>query len=164
MSDASSALAYVALGANIDAPDARVSEAMQRLDAAPFGRVMARSSLYRTAPVGKLDQPDFVNAMVALQTPLAPHDLIRALLGLEAQLGRVRGERNGPRRIDLDLIAYDARRIDLPDLQLPHPRAVERAFVMVPWAEIAPDAVIGGARVADLAARLPCHDIARIEA
>lgn len=164
MSDSATALAYVALGANIDAPEARVSEAMQCLDAAPFGRVMARSSLYRTAPVGKLDQPDFINAVVALQTSLAPRDLMHALLGLEARLGRVRGERNGPRRIDLDLIAYEDRHINAADLQLPHPRAGERGFVMVPWAEIAPDARIDGVRVADLAARLPCHDIARIEA
>ncbi len=161
---APTALVWVALGANIDAPAERVREAMRLLDADPFGRVAARSSFYRTAPVGMLDQPDFVNAVVALQTPLAPLALMRALLELETQLGRVRAERNGPRRIDLDLIAYDARHIDTPELQLPHPRAIERAFVMVPWAEVAPDAVIGGQRVADLAARLPCHDIARIEA
>jgi len=89
---------------------------------------------------------------------------LQALLDLEARLGRVRAERNGPRRIDLDLIAYDARRIDTPELQLPHPRALERAFVMVPWAEVAPEAEIRGQRVADVAARLSCHDIARIEA
>lgn len=158
------ALAYVALGANIDAPIERVRDAMHRLDGLPFGHVVARSSLYRTAPVGKIEQPDFINAVLALQTALAPQDLMRALLDLEAMLGRVRGERNGPRRIDLDLIAYDARHIDTPGLQLPHPRAVDRAFVMVPWAEIAPEASIDGRRVAEVAARLPCHDIARIEA
>lgn len=161
---APNALACVALGANIDAPIERVREAMRRLDAAPFGRVSARSSLYRSAPVGRLDQPDFVNAVVLLLTPLSPLGLMQALLALEADLGRVRAERNGPRRIDLDLIAYDARRIDTPELQLPHPRAAGRAFVMLPWADIAPDAEIDGERVADRAARLPCHDIARIEA
>ena len=160
----STALACVALGANIDSPVERVCEAMRWLDAMPFGRIVARSSLYRTLPVGKLDQPDFINAVVTLQTPLTPLALMRALLDLEARLGRVRAERNGPRRIDLDLITYDARLVDTPELQLPHPRALERAFVMVPWAEVAPDAVVGGQRVADLAARLPCHDIARIEA
>lgn len=164
MSTTATALAYVALGANLDAPDVRVREAIAWLDAPPFGHVVMRSSLYRTAPVGKLDQPDFINAVVALQTPLAPRDLMRALLELEARLGRVRAERNGPRRIDLDLIAYEQRRIDTPELQLPHPRALERAFVMVPWAEIAPDARVAGQRVADVAARMPCHDIARIEA
>lgn len=164
MNAAATALVYVALGANIDAPIERVREAMRCLGAAPFGHVVARSSLYRTAPVGKLDQPDFINAVVALQTALAPRDLMQALLDLEARLGRVRGERNGPRRIDLDLIAYDRRRIDTPGLQVPHPRAVERAFVLVPWAEIAPDDLVDGERVAELAARLSCHDIARIEA
>ncbi len=158
------ALACVALGANIDAPVERVREAMRLLDGTPFGRIVARSSLYRTAPVGKLDQPDFINAVAILQTPLAPFALMQALLDLEARLGRVRAERNGPRRIDLDLITYDARLIDTPELQLPHPRALERAFVMVPWAEVAPEAEIRGQRVADVAARLSCHDIARIEA
>ena len=161
---APNARACVALGANIDGPVERVREAMQRLDAAPFGRVTARSSLYRTAPVGLLDQPDFVNAVVLLLTPLSPRDLMQALLALEADLGRVRAGRNGPRRIDLDLIAYDVRRIDTPELQLPHPRAAGRAFVMVPWAEIAPDVDLDGERVAERAARLPRHDIARIEA
>lgn len=164
MNAAATALAYVALGANIDAPIERVREAMHRLDAATFGQVVARSSLYRTAPVGKLDQPDFINAVVALETALAPQDLMRALLDLEAMLGRVRAERNGPRCIDLDLIDHGQRRIETLQLQLPHPRAIERAFVMVPWAEIAPDAHIDGRRVAEIAGQLPCHDIARIEA
>lgn len=158
------AQATIALGANIGAPHERVRDAMQRLDVAPFGHVVARSSLYRTVPVGMRDQPDFVNAVVVLRTTMAPLALMQALLDLEARLGRVRAERNGPRCIDLDLIAYDARQIATPELQLPHPRAIERAFVMVPWAEIAPDAELLGLRVVDVAARLPRHGIARIEA
>ena len=164
MRSAANALAFIALGANIDDPVGRVFEAMRLLDAAPFGRLVARSSLYRTAPVGVLDQPDFINAVVSLQTTLAPLALIEGLLGLEEKLGRVRAQRNGPRRIDLDLLAYDARRIDIPRLQLPHPRATGRAFVMVPWAEIAPGFEIEGSTVSDIAARMPRHDIARIDA
>ena len=141
MSSATDACAFIALGANLDAPAPRVREAM-----------------------AQRDQPDFINAVVALQTSLAPLVLMRALLDLETSLGRVRAERNGPRRIDLDLIAFDQRRIDTPGLQLPHPRAIERAFVMVPWAEIAPDVRIGGSTVREVAFTLPRQDIARIEA
>lgn len=157
--------AFVALGANIDAPEARVLECMGLLDAAPFGRVVARSSLYRSAPVGKLDQPDFVNAVVALETSLAPIELMRALLALEERLGRVRAERNGPRRIDLDLIAIGMRTMALPELILPHPRAAERDFVLQPLHEIAPDLVLPDrGAVAELLALLPRSEIKRITA
>ncbi|MBK7044433.1 MAG: 2-amino-4-hydroxy-6-hydroxymethyldihydropteridine diphosphokinase [Rhodanobacteraceae bacterium] len=158
------ACAFVALGSNLDAPLERVCEAMALIDTAAFGRIIARSSCYRTAPVGQLDQPDFINAVIALQTSLAPVLLMRALLDLESRLGRVRAERNGPRRIDLDLIAYEQRCIDTPELQLPHPRAIDRAFVMLPWAEIAPDTRIAGVTVREIALALPCQRIARIEA
>lgn len=158
------ATAYVALGANIDDPITRVEEAIGLLDAEPFGRIVARSSLYRSAPIGLLDQPDFINAVLALQTTLAPLDLLRELLGLEHRLGRVRSLRNGPRRIDLDLIEFAGRRLHLPSLQLPHPRARERAFVLLPLAEIAPDLELGGESVVRLAERVSRQCIARIEA
>lgn len=161
----SSSTAFVALGANIDAPEARVRECIDLLDATSFGRVVARSSLYRSAPVGRLDQPDFVNAAVALETPLAPLGLMQALLALEARLGRVRDVRNGPRRIDLDLIIFGHRSINLPELVLPHPRAAERAFVLQPLHEIAADLVLPGyGAVAQLLALLPRSDIHRIAA
>lgn len=161
----SSSRAFVALGANIDGPEARVRECMDLLDAPLFGRVVARSSLYRSAPVGRLDQPDFVNAVVALDTPLAPLALMQALLRLEATLGRVRDVRNGPRRIDLDLIVYGMRVMALPALVLPHPRAAERAFVLLPLHEIAADLVLPGhGAVAQLLALLPRSDIHRIAA
>jgi 2-amino-4-hydroxy-6-hydroxymethyldihydropteridine diphosphokinase len=157
--------AWIALGANIDAPEARVREAMQRLDGAPFGQVVARSSLYRSAPVGLLDQPDFINGAVALLTPLSPIALMHALLDLEAQLGRVRGERNGPRRIDLDLIAFECRKLAIADLVLPHPRAGVRNFVLLPLSEIAPDLVLPGiGSVTELVAGLPVSTIACIGA
>lgn len=165
MNAAEEGVAFIALGANIDQPDARVREALVHLHGAPFGQVVAASSLYRTAPVGMLDQPDFINAVAALRTSLAPFVLMQALLALEARLGRVRGERNGPRRIDLDLLAFDARRISLPELQLPHPRAAGRAFVLLPWREIAAEFVVAGlGSVAELADRLPPAEIHRLEA
>lgn len=165
MSGSATSLAFVALGANIGEPEAQLREALALLDAAPFGRVEAVSPLYRSAPVGLLEQPDFVNAVAALRTSLAPLELMRALLELETRLGRVRAERNGPRRIDLDLVAYDGRRIELPELQLPHPRLAGRAFVLLPWRDIAPDFHVPGlATVAELARRLPPSEIHRLEA
>ena len=138
---------------------------MQALDGAVFGQCVARSSLYLSAPVGIAEQPDFVNAVVELRVATSPQRLIEALLALELQLGRVRRQRNGPRRIDLDLLAFDARRIDTPELVLPHPRIAERAFVLLPWQEIAPDFIVPGlGRVAELASRLSPSVIRRIEA
>jgi len=157
--------AFIALGANLDDPAARLREAMSRLDDQAFGCVVACSSLYRSAPVGRLDQPEFVNAAVELRTGLCPLELMRRLLQLEAAMGRARGERNGPRRIDLDLVAFDARVLAIPELQLPHPRALERAFVMLPWSDIAPDfRPFGGTEVRVLASRLLPADIHRLDA
>lgn len=159
------ARAFIALGANLDDPAARLREALSRLDDSACGRIVACSSLYRSAPVGMLDQPDFVNAVVELRTGLCPLQLMRGLLRLEAAMGRIRGERNGPRVIDLDLVAFDARVLATPELQLPHPRALERAFVMLPWSEIAPDfRPFGGEAVRVLASRLLPADIHRLDA
>ena len=156
---------FVALGSNLDDPMQRIREAMLALDAPPFGRCVARSSFYLSAPVGFLDQPDFVNAVVELCSPLAPLALIDALLALEQRLGRTRGARNAPRRIDLDLLACDARRLHTPELTLPHPRAAERAFVLLPWQEIAPEFELPGlGRIADLARALPASAIRRMDA
>ena len=165
MSSPQTARAFVALGANIDGPEQRVRECARLLDAEPFGRVRACSSLYRSAPVGKLDQPDFINAVLELATALSPLALMQALLDLETRLGRVRGERNGPRRIDLDLIAFDARQLATVELQLPPPRAATRAFVLLPFNEIAPDWMFPtGGVIAELTARLSATDIQRIGA
>ncbi len=101
--------------------------------------VLARSPLYRTEPVGYTDQDWFVNAAALLETGLAPQRLVRALLEIEAELGRVREERWGPRVIDLDLLFYEQQVIDEAELQLPHPRLHERRFVLTPLADVAPD-------------------------
>jgi 2-amino-4-hydroxy-6-hydroxymethyldihydropteridine diphosphokinase len=119
----------------------------------PESRVARCSSLYRTAPVGILSQPDFVNAVALLETTLAPEALLDALLDIEARFGRIRRERNGPRTLDLDLLLYDDIELDLPRLTLPHPRLHLRAFVLLPLAEVAPDLAIP--RRGSVAAWLP---------
>lgn len=135
----------LALGANLPSfagePADTLAAAVVRLSA--LGRVTGRSSLYSTAPVGVADQPRFVNAVAILETELEPLDLLRAMLAIEQEFGRDRsaGIANGPRTLDLDLLLYEERILDLPELQLPHPRLAERAFVLVPLAEVAPDCI-----------------------
>ena len=145
--------AYVALGANLGDPTAAVLAAFAALANLPESRVARCSSLYRTAPVGILSQPDFVNAVAVLETKLPPESLLDALLDIEARFGRIRRERNGPRTLDLDLLLYDDIELDLPRLTLPHPRLHLRAFVLLPLAEVAPDLAIP--RRGSLAAWLP---------
>ncbi|MBL8416648.1 MAG: 2-amino-4-hydroxy-6-hydroxymethyldihydropteridine diphosphokinase [Dechloromonas sp.] len=136
--------AYVALGANIGDPTATVLAAFAALANLTDSRVVHTSSLYRTAPVGLTNQPDFINAVAMLETGLAPEELLDALLDLEARFGRVRRDRNGPRTLDLDLLLYNDIELDLPRLILPHPRLHLRAFVLHPLAEIAPELAIPG--------------------
>ena len=106
----------------------------------PGTNVVAVSSLYRTAPVGYLDQPDFVNACALVETRLAPHELLEELLAIEKRHGRVRAIPNGPRTLDLDIVVYGDRTVNEPGLVIPHPRAHERAFVLDPLFEVWPDA------------------------
>jgi 2-amino-4-hydroxy-6-hydroxymethyldihydropteridine diphosphokinase len=147
--------ACVALGSNLDDPRAQVERGFVALAALPQTTLSARSRLYRTKPWGVADQPDFINAAARLETTLAPRALLDALLAIEAGAGRVRGARNGPRILDLDLLLYGDRIIDEPDFVLPHPRLHERAFVLLPLTDVAPGLEIPGhGRVADLLARL----------
>jgi len=137
--------AYVALGSNQDDPAARVRAAFESLDACPQVRVVKRSSLYLTAPWGVTDQPDFINAAAELETGLPPAALMQLLLDVERHAGRSReGTRWGPRVLDLDLLMYGDLVVDLPGLTLPHPRMAERAFVLLPLHEIAPDLRVPG--------------------
>jgi 2-amino-4-hydroxy-6-hydroxymethyldihydropteridine diphosphokinase len=131
--------AYVALGANLGDPVAAVQAALAALAGLPDSRVVRASSLYRTAPVGLHHQPDFINAVAALETALAPEALLDALFAIEEGFGRVRAAKNGPRTIDLDLLLHGDLELAQPRLTLPHPRLHLRAFVLVPLAEIAPD-------------------------
>ena len=130
-------LAAIALGANLGDRLATLQQAVDRLSA--LGEVVAVSSVYETDPVGYLDQPTFFNAVLLLETTIPPETLMRSLLQIEADLGRVRTFTNAPRAIDLDLLLYGDEIRDTPDLTLPHSRMHERAFVLVPLAEIAPE-------------------------
>jgi 2-amino-4-hydroxy-6-hydroxymethyldihydropteridine diphosphokinase len=133
----SAVLAHVALGANLGDARATVSDAITALDRLPQTRLLRASGLYRSAP-WEASGPDFINAVAAVETGLDAHELLRALQALELQAGRERPYRNAPRTLDLDLLLYGDAVIDTPDLSVPHPRLRERAFVLLPLAEIAP--------------------------
>ena len=147
---------YVGLGSNLADPRAQVERASRALAALPQTRLVQRSRLYRSAPWGRADQPEFVNAVVALQTELTPRELLEALLKIERAAGRARdATRWGPRVLDLDILMFGDRLIDEPGLHVPHPHLHERAFVLLPLAEIAPDLIVPGyGRVDDLARRI----------
>jgi 2-amino-4-hydroxy-6-hydroxymethyldihydropteridine diphosphokinase len=136
--------AYIALGSNLQDPAAQVEAAFSALGTLPESKLRARSSLYRTTPVGYADQPDFINAVAAIETTLAPRALLNALLALELARGRARTFQNAPRTLDLDVLLYGDQQIDEPGLAIPHPRLHERAFVLVPLAELAPDLMVPG--------------------
>lgn len=131
------ATAYLSLGSNLGDRLAMLAEAVRRLGTQAV-RVTGVSSVYETAPWGKTDQPAFLNLVVELETDLDPHSLLRHILAVEQSLGRVRLERWGPRTVDIDILLYDDEQIATPDLEIPHPRMADRAFVLVPLLEIAP--------------------------
>ena len=136
--------AYIALGSNLADPVAQLGAAVDELSRLPHTALVACSSLWRSAPVGYLDQPDFVNAVAAVDTSLEPEALLAHLLDIERRHGRVREFQNAPRTLDLDIALYGDQRIDSPTLSVPHPRMHERAFVLLPLNELAPDTVIPG--------------------
>jgi 2-amino-4-hydroxy-6-hydroxymethyldihydropteridine diphosphokinase len=140
----SMAEAFVGLGANLEDPLRQVNQAILELHDIERTGVLAVSSLYRSAPVGYADQPDFINAVVKVESQLTPQELLDALHVIENRHGRRRSGRNAPRTLDLDLLLYDALVLDEDGLILPHPRMHERAFVLLPLAEIAPDACLPG--------------------
>jgi len=141
--------AFLSLGGNIGEPARAMAAALRMLDAGEGTGVTAVSSLYRTPPWGKTDQPDFINAAAALDTSLSPRQLIELCLASERALKRERRERWGPRVIDIDILTFGDLQVDEPGLQIPHPRMLERAFVLVPLAEIAPQLIVSGKAVAD---------------
>lgn len=158
-------LAYVGLGSNLAEPRKQIESAIQALSNVRLTRVAAQSRLYATEPWGRRDQPPFVNAVVGLDTQLSARDLLDALLAIERRAGRDRnGERWGPRTLDLDILVYGDARIDEPALHVPHPRLHERAFALVPLAELAPILYIPGAgRVIDLLTRIDASGCAALE-
>ena len=151
---------YLSLGGNLGDPAASMAAALRMLDANADARVTGVSSLYRTPPWGKVDQPDFLNAAAALSTGLSPRALLDLCLDAERKQKRVREERWGPRLIDIDILVFGDRIIQETGLEVPHPRMLERAFVLAPLAEIAPGLVVGGLSVAE---RLEAVDASGIE-
>ncbi len=135
---------FIALGANMAHPAKQLRRAIALICLLPGTRLVKTSSFYSTAPQGYVDQPDFINAVAEIATTLSAHELLEALLAIESALGRERKIVNGPRVIDLDLLLYGNDVINKGGLQVPHPRMHDRAFVLVPLAEIAPDTAIPG--------------------
>lgn len=155
--------AFIALGSNLSNPEAQITHAFSELDALPGTRLIKHSSLYRSAPWGYSDQPDFVNAVAEIESRLEPRRLLEMLLDIENQRGRVREFLNAPRVLDLDLLLYDGLIHHEHGLTLPHPRMHERAFVLLPLTEIAPDCVIPGqGRAADFLPACSGQKLARI--
>lgn len=153
--------AWLGIGSNIGDMAAMLDRAVAALAAVPGIRVLARSPDYRTPPWGKTDQPWFLNGAVAIETDLDPHALLDACQGIERDLGRIREERWGPRIIDIDVLAYEGAAVDDERLVLPHRYVRERAFVLVPLAEIAPNLTIGGEKVSDALTKLDRTGIER---
>jgi 2-amino-4-hydroxy-6-hydroxymethyldihydropteridine diphosphokinase len=148
--------ALVALGSNLSDPEQQVRSAIAELQALERSRLVGRSRLYRTAPVGPPGQPDYVNAVVSLHTRLSPLALFDAMQAIERAHGRVRdGTRWGPRVLDLDLLTYGDLTMDVPGLTVPHPEIARRAFVLVPMSDVAPGdfAIPGAGSLAELLAR-----------
>ena len=161
----SSVRAYVAIGSNLNDPVAQVRQAFRALAELPASQLIACSPLYRSAPVGgPPDQPDYVNAVAALDTALDPDELLIALQAVEIQQGRTRTVRWGPRTLDLDVLLYGSLQRDDPWLTLPHPRLQERAFVLYPLYDIAPDLTLpGGGPLSEWLAHGPPLTLIRLD-
>ena len=158
-------MAWISIGSNLGLPEAQVRQALRALAAIPESTLLWQSHLYRTAPVGGVPQPAFINAVARLQTALQPRALLSHLQTLEAAAGRRRAEEIywGPRVLDLDLLSYGTTHSTDPELTLPHPRLHERAFVLVPLAEFDPELIIPGCgRIADHLSAVAGQSITRI--
>ena len=156
---------YIGLGGNLGQPLHTLREAIAALDAIAGTHLLRASSLWRTAPLGHSQQPDFINAVAELDSTLAPRALLEALHALEQRFGRERSFANAPRTLDLDLLLYADDVVDKPGLTLPHPRMHERAFVLAPLVELAPECVIPNhGRAADCLARIVGQSIENLGA
>ena len=158
--------ALIALGGNVGDVPTTFDRALAMLCDGDAVRLVARSSDYATPPWGVTDQPPFVNCCISVETRLTPHALLARAQDTERAFGRDRANerRWGPRTLDIDLIAYEGVTMDEPDLTLPHPRLFERAFVLIPLIEIAPDRVIGGIRLTDALGKVDAAGIERLPA
>ena len=159
-------MAYIGIGSNLDNPVVQVQEAIEELGAIPDSLLIARSSLYGSKPMGAADQPNYVNAVVAIDTVLSPQSLLQELQAIERRQGRERtGEKWGPRVLDLDLLLYGGRLIDTAGLKVPHPGLHERDFVLVPLEEIAGDISIPGrGRLSAFMSRCENHALRKLVA
>jgi 2-amino-4-hydroxy-6-hydroxymethyldihydropteridine diphosphokinase len=155
--------AYVALGSNLETPLMQIRKAFAELGKLPKTKLIARSSLYRSAPVGNINQPYFINAVAKLETKLAPRMLLMALMDIEKRHGRRREHPNAPRTLDLDLLLYGDLIHHEHGLTIPHPRMHQRAFVLSPLHEIAPNAVVPGiGSVAELLAACTGQELQKL--
>lgn len=159
MSPEETSVAALGLGGNLGDPALAMAQALRQLDSRQDCKVVAVSRLYVTPPWGKTDQADFFNCCALVKTTLAPEDLLDLCLSIERQMKRVRNERWGPRTIDIDLLMYGERAQKTDRLELPHPRMIERAFVLKPLADIAPDMTVQGRSVRDRLADLDVSGI-----
>ncbi|RIY03598.1 2-amino-4-hydroxy-6-hydroxymethyldihydropteridine diphosphokinase [Aureimonas flava] len=157
-------VAFLGLGGNLGDPVRAMATALRALDAAPGTRVAEVSSVYRTPPWGPVEQPPFLNACARVEAEIDAEALLARCLGIELSLHRDRSVRWGPRTVDLDVLDFGGVVMRGDRLTLPHPRMAERAFVMVPLAEIAPDLSVAGATAAECLARLDTSGIVRLEA
>ncbi|MHB9073404.1 MAG: 2-amino-4-hydroxy-6-hydroxymethyldihydropteridine diphosphokinase [Desulfobaccales bacterium] len=158
-------IAYLGLGANLGDPEEQLQEALGRLNDAEEVEVTRVSTFYRNPPLGPENQPWYINAVARVRTRLGPEELLRLLQQIEADMGRVRGERWGPRVIDLDLLLYNGEVIFTPKLVVPHPEMHRRVFVLAPLAEIAPRAwhPVLGKSAGDLLAKLDAADLTTLQ-
>lgn len=157
--------AYIGLGSNLANPALQIKSARTAITQIAGVKELAFSSLYHSPPMGPQDQPDYVNAVMRVATGLPPMDLLRCLQRIENDQGRVRkDQRWGARTLDLDVLIYGDRIIELPDLIVPHPGLAERAFVLYPLHEIAPQLLVPGkGRIADLLAKCPMNELKRLD-
>jgi 2-amino-4-hydroxy-6-hydroxymethyldihydropteridine diphosphokinase len=155
--------AILGLGSNLGDKRANIARAIEHLTADGSLRLVARSHDYHSAPWGKTDQDWFVNACISVATSLTAHEVLERCFEAERELRRVRQERWGPRTLDCDLLVYRDVHSDAPELTLPHPRITERAFVLVPMLEVAPDQVINGRRISSWLNALDANDVVVME-
>ncbi|TLP48804.1 2-amino-4-hydroxy-6-hydroxymethyldihydropteridine diphosphokinase [Cohaesibacter sp. CAU 1516] len=155
--------AFISLGGNIGDPSIAIEDALTALANKPGVTVTTRSRFYRTPPWGKTDQSEFVNACAGVKTTLTPTELLKTCLEVETSMGRVREERWGPRIIDLDILTYGDVTMDDPDLTLPHPYLTERAFVLVPLKDIAPDFQLNGTDISAMLEKLDTSEIVAMD-
>ncbi len=165
MTDNVLVVAYIGLGSNLDTPVEKLQQAKFALDKLDSVTVVATSGLYASPPMGPQDQPDYVNAALAIKTTLEAITLLHEMQAIETQLGRIRtGKRWGPRTVDLDLLLFGQETINRPELIVPHPGLISRSFVLYPLNDIAPDFIVPGfTTIAELMARCPQQGLKKIQ-